>query len=132
MPDLSYTEVHVQVPSDSTETVVLALENYGTGDLAFHISEVPYDAPFPTPAGVLQTTSGQMPSSEMPVGIAPEVYADLEASPDGTAPPVALLDKSPIFAATQTLTPIHTRSPTPLPPEEVEASPRGSARGVKP
>jgi subtilisin family serine protease len=75
MPDLSHTEVHVTVPPDSTDTTILTLDNDGTGDLAFHISEVPYDAPFPVPASAIQT----------PSGIAPEVYADLQASPDGTA-----------------------------------------------
>ena len=84
-PDLSHTLVQVQVPPDSTETAVLTLENKGTGELVFRISEVPYHAPFPGPAGGLQTPDGQGPSSAMPVGIAPEVYDDLAASPNGTA-----------------------------------------------
>jgi subtilisin family serine protease len=85
MPDLSPTEVHVQVSPNSTETTILTLDNDGTGELDFRFSEVPYDAPFPVPDGAELTRSSQIPSSQMPDGIAPEVYAALEASLDGAA-----------------------------------------------
>jgi subtilisin family serine protease len=69
-PDLSSDAVSVSILPDSMVTVTVTLANTGTGDLYFHTSELPDDAIYP---------------ERMPLGIDAQVYADLDAAPDGTA-----------------------------------------------
>ena len=73
-PNLLGNPVNVIVPPDTTDTFKLILSNEGSGDLYFHITEVPsgtYELPlYIDPA--------------MPTGVDPQVYRDINASPDGT------------------------------------------------
>jgi subtilisin family serine protease len=61
------------VAPGSVVTTMLTLDNSGTGDLAFHITEVPNGIAYPTAAS----------AASMPSGVDPQVYADLKASTDG-------------------------------------------------
>jgi hypothetical protein len=73
-PDLQPKTVSVDVTVDHTSTYNMALENNGSGDLNFHITE-------------LEATRGLSPNKAdmpMPSGVDPQVYADLKASADGT------------------------------------------------
>lgn len=75
-PELSDDAVSVSVPPTSTGTFNLEVTNNGTGDLHFHVSEVPNDSGYPVP--------GPLTVPSMPSGIDAEVYADLAAAPEGT------------------------------------------------
>jgi hypothetical protein len=75
MPELSHHAVGVNVAVDSTDFFSLTLANDGTGDLNFHISELPGDTPL----------KGSFRPGEMPAGIDPQLYTDLADSTDGTA-----------------------------------------------
>jgi subtilisin family serine protease len=74
-PNLAGDPISVKVPPDTTDTYELTLSNGGTGDLYFHITEVPsgtYELPlYVDPA--------------MPSGVDPQVYQAINASPDGTS-----------------------------------------------
>jgi len=73
-PDLQPKTVSVDVTVDHTSTYNMALENNGSGDLNFHITELePLRGLSPNKADVA-----------MPSGVDPQVYADLKASADGT------------------------------------------------
>jgi subtilisin family serine protease len=74
-PALSDASVSVAVPPDSLGFFDLGLTNDGTGELDFHISEVPNDAIYPLPSAI----------NAMPSGVDPQVYTDLATSIDGTA-----------------------------------------------
>jgi subtilisin family serine protease/N-acetylneuraminic acid mutarotase len=76
IPEVSPTGGISQVVSPgSSVTATVSLGNSGTGDLAFHITEVPVDAAFPI----------ESPPGSMPSGIDSQVYADLKASTEGMA-----------------------------------------------
>jgi|GEM_PF-1675162 len=70
-PDLAPLSVSVTLPENVTGTFEVTLANTGTGDLHFHVSELPADGAF-FPEG-------------MPQGVDAQVYRDLAASPEGTA-----------------------------------------------
>jgi subtilisin family serine protease len=75
VPVLSDHVVSISVPVSSTGLLTLALENHGTGDLNFHMSELPAD-----------TLSGSLAlPAETATGIDPQLYSDLAESSDGTA-----------------------------------------------
>jgi subtilisin family serine protease len=65
----------VTLPPGSTTTENLTIENVGSADLTFHLSEVPGDAGYPL-ADTIKPV--------VPHGVDPQVYADLAASPDGS------------------------------------------------
>ncbi|MGQ9598812.1 MAG: S8 family serine peptidase [Anaerolineae bacterium] len=70
-PELSLHAVGVNVPVTSTLVFTLTLDNHGTGNLRYHISELPADSAFrPT---------------EMPTGVDPRLSARLSEAPDGKA-----------------------------------------------
>ncbi len=71
-PVLSDSSVSITVPVGSTDVFILTLDNTGSGDLHFYVSELAQDTIYPMGSGP-------------PRGIDPQVYADLQASPDGTA-----------------------------------------------
>jgi len=81
-PDLQPKTVSVNVAVDHTSTYNMALDNNGTGDLHFHITEM--EAPVN-----LSPNKADIP---MPSGVDPQVYADLKASADGTARFVVYLE----------------------------------------
>ncbi len=89
-PELSDTAVSVDVPASLTLIYPVTLTNSGTGDLHYHVSEVPTDGIFP------------VPESTMPRGVDAQVYRDLDSSTDGTARFIVYLaeqaDLSPAFA----------------------------------
>lgn len=70
-------------------------------------------------------TPTPMATTRVPIFLATQT---LTPTPTGSPTPTA----TPLPTYTPTPTPTPTQTSTPLPPEEVEASPRGSARGVKP
>jgi subtilisin family serine protease len=74
-PELSDDAISINVPPDSAASYPLTLDNLGTGDLHFHFTEVPNESIYPLP----------LSAPAMPAGVDPQVYADLAASPDGTA-----------------------------------------------
>jgi subtilisin family serine protease len=73
-PALSEGTVSVSVPVDYMYTHTVDLANNGTGDLHFYVSEIDAASPY-VPASV----------APMPTGVDAKVYADIEASADGTA-----------------------------------------------
>ncbi len=73
-PELSTTAVSVTLPTGTVSTYPLTLTNNGSADLDFYISEIDSGAPY-APAA----------AQTMPRGVDAQVYADLAASPDGTA-----------------------------------------------
>jgi uncharacterized repeat protein (TIGR01451 family) len=75
LPELSDDTVSIRVPVDGTGEFALTIFNSGTGDLNFHISDLPEDGIYP--AGDYR--------AGLPSGIDEQVYADLKASPDSTA-----------------------------------------------
>ncbi len=69
-PSLSHGEVYAIVPPTSTRTVSLTLSNNGSGDLNYHVTDVPAGAGYNVAArGV------------MPTGVDQQVYFDLAAGP---------------------------------------------------
>ena len=92
MPELSPGAVGVSLPAGQTGTFTMTLDNDGTGELNFHISELPADSIIPS--------SGRRVSGA-PI-VDPQVYADLAASPNGTAEFIAYMaeqaDLSQAFA----------------------------------
>jgi subtilisin family serine protease len=90
MPELSDDAVTVTLEPDSTYAPNVTLANYGTGELHFHISEIPSDAGYPVPMSV----------PAMPSGVDPQVYTGLSASPDGTGKFIVYLkDQADLSAA---------------------------------
>ncbi len=89
-PDLLPKAVSVNVPLDSSRIFNMSLDNDGTGDLHFHITE-------------LEAVTGLSPNKsdvDMPSGVDPQVYADLKASADGTGRFVVYLkDQAALEAA---------------------------------
>jgi len=72
-PVLSRAPVDVVIPPDSFDTYMLTLDNHGSGDLFFHITEVP-SGTYPLPLYEDPT---------MPKGVDPQVYSDLADSANG-------------------------------------------------
>jgi subtilisin family serine protease len=68
-------EIDATVPPSQTRDIALGLINAGTGDLTYRIDEIAPGTGF-MPAGV---------EPAQPAGVDPQVYADLAASPHGTA-----------------------------------------------
>jgi subtilisin family serine protease len=62
------------IPPNEVHGITLVISNTGTGDLRYRIDEITPDADFPT----------SLPPTTRAAGVAPQVYADLAASPDGT------------------------------------------------
>ncbi|MBN1136665.1 MAG: S8 family serine peptidase [Anaerolineae bacterium] len=88
-PDLQPQSVSIDVVVDHIFTSNMALNNSGSGDLHFHITEMEGTA--------LSPNKADMP---MPSGVDPQVYADLKASADGTARFVVYLkDQADLDAA---------------------------------
>jgi len=81
MPVLTGDPVSVVVLPDSTDTYNLTLNNDGAGELNFYITEVP-SGTYPIP---LYT------DPSMPIGVDPQVYSDISASPDGTTKFIAYM-----------------------------------------
>lgn len=87
-PGLVPDAVSVAVPPTSTRTVNLLLSNAGTGELTFHVSELPADGLYP------------LARESLPSGIDPQVYTDLKAAPDGTGRFIVYLkDQADLSAA---------------------------------
>jgi subtilisin family serine protease len=93
-PDLQPKSVSVTVPPDSSETFNMTLDNDGTGDLHFHITDLPV-------ARALSPDRADLP---MPRGVDPQVTADLEASVDGTARFVVYLKEQADLSAAFSIT----------------------------
>jgi subtilisin family serine protease len=77
MPELSPGSVGVNLVAGATGTYTATLANHGSGELNFHVSELPADSVVPI-EDLEQTLAGS-------ARIDPQVYADLDASADGTA-----------------------------------------------
>jgi subtilisin family serine protease len=75
LPVLTGAPVNMVMPPDSAGNYYMNLANQGTGDLYFHISEVPAGT-YPLP---LYTDPA------MPTGIDPQVLANIDAAPNGTS-----------------------------------------------
>jgi uncharacterized repeat protein (TIGR01451 family) len=76
VPDLSPTSVATTLQAGHTGTVAVTLANNGTGDLHYHVSELPADAIYPpVPPAV----------ADLPSGLDPQLSADTAAAVDGTA-----------------------------------------------
>lgn len=74
-PELSTDAITFYWPENSVGEYVLTLGNVGTSALHFHISDIPDDSVYPVPGG----------SMSLPAGIDERIYAEMAASPDGTA-----------------------------------------------
>ncbi len=74
IPELSPVPVGLELQVDRVQTVDLTLLNNGSGDLQFHVSELPADTVYPVP-----------PPPKTPTGIDPQLVAELGESADGTA-----------------------------------------------
>jgi subtilisin family serine protease len=74
-PVLTGDPVSVVVPPDSTQNYKMSLANDGSGDLYFHITEVP--------SGTYQLPLYLNPT--MPTGVDPQVYSNIAVSPDGNS-----------------------------------------------
>ena len=89
-PDLQPKTVSVDVLADHTSTFNMTLDNNGSGDLNFHITE-------------LEVARGLSPNKAdvpMPSGVDAQVYADLKGSADGTAKFIVYLkDQADLSAA---------------------------------
>jgi subtilisin family serine protease len=77
MPELQPKAVGVSLAVGDSGTFTMMLDNHGSGELHFHVSELPADSIVPI-EDLQQTLAG---SSR----VDPQVYADLEATPDGSA-----------------------------------------------
>lgn len=74
IPLLTPDTISAEVLVDTTKSYNLTLENLGSGDLDWHVSEVPADSPVP----------GALSLPTLPNGVDPQVYADLKTAEKGT------------------------------------------------
>jgi hypothetical protein len=73
MPLLTPDTVSIEIYTDTITTTALVLENMGTGDLNFHITELISGTIFPIPDELAQ----------LPAGVDQQVYDQIAASPEG-------------------------------------------------
>jgi len=94
MPELSTDLINIHVPENSLGEYRLLISNAGTGDLHFHISDIPTESGFPTAV--------ERPG--LPTGIDEELYATLNSSPGATSKFIVYFkeqaDLAPAFSIT--------------------------------